>query len=202
MSRDAPSLGDAAESSKGSGPSFSFDTSKATDQTPRMMRRVLSAKAFVARPGRELKVRFSSSAPATTTTEEEERLAKMALNDQRLTESYGRIKGDFTKAEYDEIRRKRLIYRAKQRGWLEADILLGSWAKENVGRLTDDEMTQFEAVLQEETIDVFNFVSGKDELPERLAKLPVMHQLQAYAKKTNVSGPESYHELKSRNNLI
>lgn len=86
MSRDAPSLGDAAESSKGSGPSFSFDTSKATDQTPRMMRRVLSAKAFVARPGRELKVRFSSSASTTTTTEEEERLAKMALNDQRLTE--------------------------------------------------------------------------------------------------------------------
>jgi succinate dehydrogenase assembly factor 2 len=132
----------------------------------------------------------------------DERLQKMAENNQKLTESYGEIKGNFSKEEYDTIRRRRIIYRAKQRGWLEADILVGSWAKENVPRLTEDELSQLEIVLQEETIDLFNFVSGKDPLPEHLAKLPVMQQLLQYAKMTKIDDPESYAALKQRNNLI
>ena len=31
-----------------------------------------------------------------------------------------------------DIRKKRLVYRSKQRGWLEVDLLLGTWASENV----------------------------------------------------------------------
>ena len=132
----------------------------------------------------------------------DERIQKMAENNKKLTESYGVIKGDYTKEEYDSIRRRRVIYRAKQRGWLEADILVGSWARENVANLSDDELTQLETILQEETIDLFNFVSGKDPLPEHLEKLPVMHQLLQYAKKTKIDDPESYAALKQRNNLI
>lgn len=132
----------------------------------------------------------------------EQHLHKMAENNKKLTESYGEIKGTFTKEEYDSVRRRRLIYRAKQRGWLEADILVGSWARENVPRLNDDELTQLETILQEETIDLFNFVSGKDPLPEHLATLPVMQQLLTYAKMTKIDDPESYAAIKQRNNLI
>ena len=53
-----------------------------------------------------------------------------------------------------EIRRKRLIYRAKQRGWLEVDLLLGTWASENVMQLSEDELDQFEAFVNMETIDI------------------------------------------------
>ena len=28
----------------------------------------------------------------------------------------------------EAVRRKRLVYRSKQRGWLEVDLLLGTWA--------------------------------------------------------------------------
>ena len=122
----------------------------------------------------------------------EEHLQKMAQNDKRLTESYGKIKGDFSAKEVDEIRRRRVIYRAKQRGWLEADILLGSWAKENVSNLSEDELTQFETILQEETIDLYNFVSGKDPLPDHLKALPVMAQLTKYAQQTKIDDPASY----------
>lgn len=132
----------------------------------------------------------------------DQHLHKMAENNKKLTESYGVIKGTFTKEEYDSVRRRRLIYRAKQRGWLEADILVGSWARENVPRLNDDELAQLEIILQEETIDLFNFVSGKDPLPEHLATLPVMQQLLTYAKLTKIDDPESYAAIKQRNNLI
>jgi succinate dehydrogenase flavin-adding protein (antitoxin of CptAB toxin-antitoxin module) len=139
---------------------------------------------------------------SSTVNSSEQLLNKMETNNKKLKESYDRIKGVSDEKEYDDVRRKRLIYRAKQRGWLEADILLGSWAKENVAGLNNDEMDQFETILQEETIDLYNYVSAKDPLPEHLSKLPLMHKLQEYAKLTKIDDPQSYAALKLRNNLI
>lgn len=52
-----------------------------------------------------------------------------------------------------DIRRKRLIYRSKQRGWLEVDLLLGTWAHENVHLLTEAELDEYEAFVNFETIE-------------------------------------------------
>ena len=46
-----------------------------------------------------------------------------------------------------DIRKKRLIYRSKQRGWLEVDLLLGTWASEHVSTLSVKELDQFEAFV-------------------------------------------------------
>ncbi|KAI2495744.1 Flavinator of succinate dehydrogenase [Fragilaria crotonensis] len=35
-----------------------------------------------------------------------------------------------------QVRKKRLVYRSKQRGWLEVDLLLGTWANENAQLVT------------------------------------------------------------------
>ncbi|RLN92945.1 hypothetical protein BBJ28_00003340 [Nothophytophthora sp. Chile5] len=79
----------------------------------------------------------------------------------------------------DEANRKRVIYRSKQRGWLEVDLLLGSWASQNVMQLTAEELQQYEDILNEETIDIFNYISGKSVVPERL-DTPMMQRLQDY----------------------
>ncbi|RQM15922.1 hypothetical protein DD237_006225 [Peronospora effusa] len=79
----------------------------------------------------------------------------------------------------DEANRKRIIYRSKQRGWLEVDLLLGRWAGQNVMQLSRDELQQYEDILNEETIDIFNYISGKNDVPERL-NTPMMKRLQAY----------------------
>ena len=79
----------------------------------------------------------------------------------------------------DEANRKRIIYRSKQRGWLEVDLLLGRWAGQNVMQLSNDELLQYEDILNEETIDIFNYISGKSDVPERL-DTPMMKRLQAY----------------------
>ncbi|POM66210.1 Succinate dehydrogenase subunit Emi5 [Phytophthora palmivora] len=95
-------------------------------------------------------------------------------------------KGDFPSASHgehqvdsDEANRKRIIYRSKQRGWLEVDLLLGRWASQNVMQLSKDELKQYEDILNEETIDIFNYISGKSDVPEQL-DTPMMKRLQEY----------------------
>ena len=38
--------------------------------------------------------------------------------------------------------RRKLLYRSKQRGWLEVDLILGKWATEFVPTLTAEELIQ------------------------------------------------------------
>jgi len=86
-----------------------------------------------------------------------------------------------TPEEYDIVRRKRMIYRSKQRGWLEVDILLGKWATEHVPSLNVAELDEYDAVLKEETINVYNYLSGKDPLPPHLQNNSVVKKIQKYA---------------------
>ena len=43
--------------------------------------------------------------------------------------------------------RRKLLYRSKQRGWLEMDIMLGNWAAANLPRLQEAELQQFQEVI-------------------------------------------------------
>lgn len=75
----------------------------------------------------------------------------------------------------EEALRKRLLHRSRQRGMLEVDLLLGKWASENVilenggnmqiNRLTRDELDQYEALLNSETVDIFGWIMDKNPLP-------------------------------------
>jgi succinate dehydrogenase assembly factor 2 len=103
--------------------------------------------------------------------------------------------------ERDMVRRRRMIYRSKQRGWLEADLLMGSWAVKNVPTLTELELDEYELLLKEETIDIFNYVSGKDPLPDHLKHLSVMKKLMGYALVQNMTSPEGYAKVKKDSNL-
>ena len=53
------------------------------------------------------------------------------------------------------VRRKRLIYRSKQRGWLEVDLLLGTWANKFVPTLSIEELDEFERFVNLETVGTF-----------------------------------------------
>jgi succinate dehydrogenase flavin-adding protein (antitoxin of CptAB toxin-antitoxin module) len=94
-----------------------------------------------------------------------------------------------------------MIYRSKQRGWLEADLLMGSWATQYVPTLSKEELDEYEVVLNLETIDAYNFISGKDTLPDHVKDLSVMKKLQLYAMARNMASPESYAEMKRKTNL-
>ncbi len=62
--------------------------------------------------------------------------------------------------ETDEVRRKRLIYQSNYRGFKEADLLLGGFAKAYMGELSADEVDQFEALLSARDHDIMTGLRG------------------------------------------
>lgn len=130
-----------------------------------------------------------------------EQMKAAAEADAEYRSHHMKVESKLPPDEFDMVRRKRMIYRSKQRGWLEADLLLGSWAVENVPTLTAEELDEYELLLKEETIDIYNYVSGKDELPPHLADLGIMKRVQKYALVGNMDTPEGYEQVKKDTNL-
>ena len=103
----------------------------------------------------------------------------------------------------DEALRKRLIHRSRQRGMLEVDLLLGKWSKENVemflsfekqiNRLSRDELDQYEALLNSETVDIFAWITGKTPLPPEM-DLPIIREIKVWvqSKPFGAASPEEY----------
>lgn len=105
-----------------------------------------------------------------------------------------------------DIRRKRLVYRSKQRGWLEVDLLLGTWASENVPTLTEDELDQFEAFVNQETIDIYNIITLRLDIPDDLKtpdKNSVVERIQEWARGNPLgkADPATYEKVKTEHNL-
>jgi succinate dehydrogenase assembly factor 2 len=103
-------------------------------------------------------------------------------------------------------RRKRLIYRAKQRGWLEVDLLLGTWASENVPLLNEDELDQFEDFVNMETIDIYNVITLRLDVPEEMKRggNSVAEKIQEWARSSPLgkADPDTYKAVKTEHKLI
>jgi len=100
-----------------------------------------------------------------------------------------------------EMRKKRLIYRAKQRGWLEVDLLLGTWASENVEKLsTKEELDEFENFVNMETIDIYNILTLRAGVPE---EMKLAQKIQDWVKSSPLgkADPEMYKNVKIERNL-
>ena len=64
-------------------------------------------------------------------------------------------------------RRKRLLYRATHRGTKEADVIIGGFFTDMTARLPDAQLDEAEALLEENDIDLVNWVMGKEPAPPR-----------------------------------
>jgi succinate dehydrogenase assembly factor 2 len=101
-----------------------------------------------------------------------------------------------TSIDKDSTNRKRLIYRSKQRGWLEVDLLLGTFATEKVPNMSQEELNDYELILNQETLDIFNFIIERDPLPEEL-DTPTMQALRDYAANHPIGkDPDGYFNAK------
>lgn len=105
------------------------------------------------------------------------------------------------------IRRKRLIYRAKQRGWLEVDLLLGTWAHEHVLQLNQDELDQFEDFVNMETIDIYNIITLRLDVPEHLKTADgsgIVERIAAWCRSSPLgkADPDQYKKVKTDSKLI
>lgn len=70
-----------------------------------------------------------------------------------------------TAADELENRRRRLLYRSLYRGNKENDILLGQFARAEIGSFTEADMDQYEALLDESDNDIFDWVAHRAAVP-------------------------------------
>ena len=63
-------------------------------------------------------------------------------------------------------RRKRILFRSCHCGMKENDILLGRFAYACIGDLTEAELDEFEALMEQSDIDVLKWVTGKETVPD------------------------------------
>ena len=78
-----------------------------------------------------------------------------------------------------DIRRKRLVYRANYRGFKEADLILGGFAKAHIETLTEDEVTMFEELLTAKDHDIYDWITGAVPVPANY-DTPLLERLKAF----------------------
>ena len=66
------------------------------------------------------------------------------------------------------IQIKRLKFRSCHRGMKETDALLGGFAQRYLDELNDQQLNRFEALLEENDIDIFQWITGKKPVPPEL----------------------------------
>ncbi len=76
-------------------------------------------------------------------------------------------------------RRKKLLYRATYRGFKEADLLIGGFAKTHIAAMSESDLDEFEALLKLNDRDLYAWATGKVEPPANVQG-PVLEKLRAF----------------------
>ncbi|KAK3008372.1 hypothetical protein RJ639_014080 [Escallonia herrerae] len=67
----------------------------------------------------------------------------------------------------------RLLYRSKQRGYLELDLILGKWVEDNVHSMDESGIKSLVHVLDVENPDLWKWLTGQEQPPEAISTNPV-----------------------------
>jgi antitoxin CptB len=76
-------------------------------------------------------------------------------------------------------RRRKALFRSWHRGMREVDLILGSFADGEIGKLTDDELTVYESFMAELDADILRWVTGEASVPPS-HDTPVFAKILAY----------------------
>ncbi|KAI0319305.1 Flavinator of succinate dehydrogenase-domain-containing protein [Amylostereum chailletii] len=81
-----------------------------------------------------------------------------------------------------ETTRARLVYQSRKRGTLESDLLLSTFAQENLAGMGADELREYDKLLDEADWDIYYWATGKRATPDRWAHSTVLEKLRVHAR--------------------
>jgi len=86
-------------------------------------------------------------------------------------------------------------------------VLLGTWASQNVPNLSMDELDEFENFVNLETIDIYNIITLRTDVPQDMKSKDgnsVVERIQEWARSSPLGkgDPEKYSVVKREHNLI
>lgn len=84
---------------------------------------------------------------------------------------------DLSDAESKRRLINRLMYRSKQRGFLELDLVLGKWVEDNIHSMDENGIKSLIQVLDLENPDLWQWLSGQEQPPESVSVNPVFSAL-------------------------
>ena len=90
-------------------------------------------------------------------------------------------KPDLTTPDMLNTRQKKLLFRAWHRGTREADLLMGRFAEAYVPTASEADLDLFEALLNETDPDIYDWVTGRLEIPANDAG-PIVQRLKEFYK--------------------
>ena len=76
-------------------------------------------------------------------------------------------------------RRRRILVRAWRRGIREMDLVIGGFADAEIATLDEAELDELELLMAEEDADIFRWVTGEAETPERF-RTALFDRMRAY----------------------
>ena len=65
-----------------------------------------------------------------------------------------------------DARRRKALFRSWHRGMREVDLILGAFADAEIASLTEEEMDQYERLLDVPDADLLRWVTGERSIPE------------------------------------
>jgi succinate dehydrogenase assembly factor 2 len=100
---------------------------------------------------------------------------------RRLTQGLKRF-STATSSEALDMQRRRILYRARKRGTLESDLVIGTFANQYLPTMSKTELDEFEVLLKEDDPFLYKWIMGQEAPPEEFDN-SVLKRLQKHSKK-------------------
>ncbi|MXQ10813.1 succinate dehydrogenase assembly factor 2 [Microvirga makkahensis] len=83
-----------------------------------------------------------------------------------------------TSADLD-VRRRQILFRAWHRGMREMDLIMGRFADSEIGKLSDEDLAEFERLIEVMDRDLLGWITGEIEIPSNY-DTPLFRRLKAF----------------------
>lgn len=80
-----------------------------------------------------------------------------------------------------QVLRKRLLYNSRKRGILETDLLLSSWADQNLQNLDLKGLKEYEILLHENDWNIYYWLTDGMEAPTHIKELGILESLKLHS---------------------